>query len=103
MSALERLHIATFTPSSASASAHARPSPLLAPPTIATLPFNIRSIVSPHPTLSPRCGAREICVDAFVGACSLHLHAGCLHDFAPALSLSTYLPAQPFRGHRLRV
>jgi len=35
---------ARFVPSSASACAQARPSPLLAPPTMATLPFNMRSM-----------------------------------------------------------
>src|SRR5687768_4143352 len=43
-SCCERLHSATVAPSAASTCAHARPSPLLAPPTIATLPFSSRSM-----------------------------------------------------------
>src|SRR5262245_66532925 len=44
-SAFVRLQRATLAPSSARTSAHARPSPLLAPPTTATLPFSSRSMV----------------------------------------------------------
>ena len=43
-SSRERLQIATRQPSSASTSAQARPSPLLAPPTIATLSVSSRSM-----------------------------------------------------------
>src|SRR5215813_773199 len=43
-SSRERLHTATRAPSSASTCAHARPSPLLAPPTIATLSLSSRSM-----------------------------------------------------------
>src|SRR6266478_5951361 len=43
-SGCERLHRATVTPSCARTSAHARPSPFDAPPTIATLSFSSRSI-----------------------------------------------------------
>ena len=47
-SAAVRLQMATFAPSPASTSAQARPSPLLAPPMIATLSFNPKSILNPH-------------------------------------------------------
>src|SRR6185503_8057415 len=45
-SAFVRLHMATLAPSSASTSAQARPSPLLAPPTMATRSFSSRSMCS---------------------------------------------------------
>ena len=43
-SSRDRLHIATWAPSCASTSAQARPRPLLAPPTIATLSVSSRSM-----------------------------------------------------------
>src|SRR6185369_1103476 len=54
-SACDRLQIATLTPSCASTSAHARPSPLEAPPTIATLSFSSRSIGRCYRGKRPGC------------------------------------------------
>ena len=55
-SAAVRLQMTTLEPSSASTCAQARPSPLLAPPMIATLSFSPRSIqtTSPRPQIGRR-------------------------------------------------